>query len=892
MKDALLDFVAYVRTLQGDEKGEAQVFCDRLFRAFGHGGYKEAGATLEFRVKAKGKSTRYADLLWRPRLLLEMKKRGENLEKHYQQVFEYWLELVPNRPKYVILCNFDEFWIYDFDSQLREPVDRIGLDELIDRYTALNFLFPENRPPLFQNDRVNVTREAADRVARVFQSLRDRGENAEIAQRFTLQCVMALFAEDIDLLPRGLFSEILTHCRAGASAYDLIGGLFRQMGDPRPAPKNSRYHNVRYFNGGIFSIVRPIALNPDEIALLLSASQERWSKVEPAIFGTLFESSMDREERHAFGAHYTSEADIQKVILPTIIRPWRERIESARTLKELLSLRQELIAFTVLDPACGSGNFLYVAYREMKRLEAELLRKIHDNFSDRATAAIGTLSLIKTTQFYGMDIKSFAVELAKVTLMLAKKLALDEENELLGEAQLNLPLEFDQALPLDNLDNNIRVRDALFEPWKPATAIIGNPPFLGAKHIRLVLGDDYIDRVFDRFSGLKDVDFCAYWFRLAHENLGENCRAGLVATNSISQGKSRKATLDHIINNGGFIHDAISTQPWSGEAKVHVSIVNWQKGERQENITYRLDHRVVDRINSSLKSELDVTKAYRLSENLNLCFQGVIPNGKGFIVTEKQVRDWIETDLKNQEVLKLFSMGKNLAKNPHGKPDRWIIDFDLMTLEQASEYRLPFERLRSTIPKERANNRNQKLKDYWWQYEGKRIEMRKSLAHLSYCFAVPRVSKWAIFIPLPNKWLAGDKSVIVASDDFYILGILTSSLHRIWMHAQKSTLKADIAYTHNTCFETFPFPPRCSEKQKEAIRQATLQLHEYRTEQMEKRQWGITDLYNEFFDEPASQLAKLHRQIDTLVFEAYEIESDRDPLTFLLELNAILAGKT
>ncbi|MCY7381251.1 MAG: class I SAM-dependent DNA methyltransferase, partial [Microcoleus sp. CAN_BIN18] len=137
-------FVDYVRTLKGDEKGEAQVFCDRLFQAFGHPGYKEAGAELEYRVKAKGKTTKFADLLWRPRLLLEMKKRGEKLEKHYQQAFEYWLELVPQRPQYVVLCKFDEFWVYDFDLQLREPVDRIKLEELPDRFTALNFLFPEN----------------------------------------------------------------------------------------------------------------------------------------------------------------------------------------------------------------------------------------------------------------------------------------------------------------------------------------------------------------------------------------------------------------------------------------------------------------------------------------------------------------------------------------------------------------------------------------------------------------------------------------------------------------------------------------------------------------------------------------------------------------------------
>ncbi|MFB2881610.1 class I SAM-dependent DNA methyltransferase [Floridanema aerugineum] len=879
-------FVDYVRSLRGDEKGEAQVFCDRLFQAFNHAGYKEAGAELEYRVKAKGKSTKFADLLWRPRLLLEMKKRGEKLEKHYQQAFEYWLELVPQRPKYVVLCNFDEFWIYDFDIQLREPVDRVRLAELGDRFTALNFLFPENRQPLFNNNKIDVTRTAADKVAQVFNRLVQRGEKVENAQRFILQCVVALFAEDIDLLPRGLFTEFLSECQTNrVSSYDLIGGLFRQMGTQRPAPKDSRYRDVPYFNGGIFSTVEPIHLTRSEIDLLLEAAAERWSKVEPAIFGTLFESSMGKEERHALGAHYTSEADIQKVVLPTIIRPWRERIEAANTLKDLLSLRQELINFKVLDPACGSGNFLYVSYRELKRLEAELLGKIHQK-STRAANVIGTMSLVKTSQFYGIDIKPFAVELAKVTLMLAKKLALDEENHLLNVAQMNLPLDMDQALPLDNLDQNIRCDDALFCEWETVDAIIGNPPFLGGKHIRLVLGDKYVDRIFAKFPDVKDsVDFCTYWFRLAHNHLRVNCRAGLVATNSISQGKSRKAALDYITQNDGCIYDVISTQPWSGEAKVHISIINWLKTSETKELTYRIDHKIVPNITSSLKAEVDVSQAVRLKANLNLCFQGVIPVGKGFIVTESQVNKWIQSDPKNCEVLKLFSMGANLAQNPQGKPERWIIDFDNRSLEEVSDYLLPFDHVKKYVKPERESNREAIMREKWWRFKRTNEGMRKALASLPYCFAVPRVSKWSIFIPFLSNWLAGDKSVVVACDDFYVLGILTSSTHRIWMHAQKSTLKADIAYTHNTCFETFPFPQNCPEKIKTEIRAAMQAIHDYRTEQMERKQWGITQLYNQFFAEPASQLAKLHAQLDQLVCKAYGIKANDDVLKFLLELN-------
>ena len=756
------------------------------------------------------------------------------------------------------------------------------------------------------NNLIAITRTAADKMAQVFNQLVKRQENPDRAQQFMLQCVIVLFAEGIGLLPKNLFIELLTDCqKKKGSIDDLIGGLFRQMGSDIAIqglgqhPTANRYNQVPYFNTRIFSPVEAINLTFAEIDLLLEAAKEDWSKVEPAIFGTLFESSMGKEERHALGAHYTSEADIQKVISPTIIRPWREQIEAAETLRDLLILQQEMTKFKVLDPACGSGNFLYVAYREMKRLEMELIIKIQKNFSlsvasrsrNRSTSTLDTISLIQTKQFYGIDIKPFAVELAKITLMLGKKLAIDEGESLLYGTQTNLLIELDKPLPLDTLDANIRCEDALFCEWEQVNVIIGNPPFLGGHRQRLELGDDYIDRVVAKFPDIKGhVDICAYWFRLAHDQLKENCRAGLIATNSISQGQSRRASLDYIMQNDGYIYDAISTQPWSGAAKVHISIVNWLKASKAQDLTCRIDHKVVSNINSSLKSETDVTQAVKLKTNFNYCFRGVEPNGEGFIITKAQAKDWIKSDPKNQKILKLFSMGANLAQNPQGQPERWIIDFDDMSLEEASKYILPFEKLYSTIPKERKN-RNDKLKTYWWKYSTKCIKMRQMLATLSYCFAVPRVSKWSIFIPFQSNWLPGDKSVVIATNNFYILGILTSKIHRSWMYAQSSTLKADIAYTPTTCFETFPFPQNCPVKTNLAIREAMQNLHEFRTKYMEDHQCGITQIYNQFFYDPTSQLTKLHTKLDKLVAQAYDLNFQDDPLKFLLDLNSEVALK-
>ena len=890
MSDVLQGFVDFHSTLQGDEKSESQIFLDRFFQAFHHKGAKEAGAVYEYRVKkgsAKG-NIGFADLVWKrpetkdkkddlPRggVIIEMKKRGEKLDKHTSQLMNYWWNIETDRPRYAMLCNFDEFWIYDFNIQVHTPVDIVSIPDLPKRSGAFRFMeIAINTKPIFKNNQVVVTQQAAEKMAVLYTILKKRAEKSGFtelnAQKFVLQCVLAMFAEDLGLLPNDLFISCVQDCGNGESTFDVLGGLFQAMNRKGITP-SGRYKGVDYFNGGLFADIQEIELTEKEIHTLDDAARFDWSKVRPAIFGTIFENSSDSKERKATGMHFTSEGDIMKIVFPTITRYWNEKIEAANTIAELNDLQIELKNYRVLDPACGSGNFLYMAYQELKQIEVNLLNKVT---TIQKTPRVH-IDLVTPNQFFGMDINSFAVELARVTLMIARKIAIDKHE--LSES----------ALPLDTLDQNIVCQDALFSSWVEADAIIGNPPFLGAKHMRLNLGDEYIDRIFAKFPDLKDVDFCAYWFRQTHRHLPKNARAGLVGTNSISQGKSRKVSLEYIVNNDGVIHDAVSSQEWSGEAAVHVSIVNWS---RQESDRKFLDSKPVSFINSSLKAEIDVTKAERLKSNLNQCFQGVIPIGKGFIVTEDQVKAWIKADSKNQEVLKLFSMGDNLASNPHGKPDRWIIDFNDMSLEDASNFKLPFEYIKKTVKPERDNNRRAVTKINWWKYGEKRPAMRQALAPLEFAFAVPEVSKWAIFIPIFSNWLSGNKTKVVASNDFCILGILTSKVHRVWMHAQKSTLKADIAYTHNTCFETFPFPQNKTSPLVAKIRATMQELHQYRTEQMEEKQWGITTLYNKFFkEETATQLHKLHAKLDKLVMQLYGFSDSDDLLEKLLHLNQAIA---
>jgi len=880
-KQKLIDFIEYSKLLEKDEKGEAQVFCDRLFQAFGHKGYKEAGAVLETRVKKK-KSTKFADLVWGDRVVIEMKKGGEKLEKHKTQLFEYWWNLRPNQPKYSVLCNFDQFYIYDFSIQ-DEPLDKIDIENLEKRVTAFNFLYPNPKKAIFENNLEDATRKTADDVAKVFNSLIERKIDREQAQKFILQCVFTMFSEDYELLPSGFFTAMLQEClHDEEKSYDLIDGLFKQMSNRKKA-SGGRYKEVRYFNGGLFNDSNPIELNKTEIFYLLKAAKKDWSKVSPIIFGTIFQGSMDAEEQHAYGAHFTNELDIYKIIYPSIIQVWKNKIKKADTFTNLQKHLLEIRKIKILDPGCGSGNFLYVAYRELKRLELDIINKIHSEFPSKAKI-VGSSSLVNVKQFFGMDINQFAVDLAKITLLFAKEISIKETRKWLETGQMGLNFEIEDALPLDNLDENFKCGDALFNEWIEADIIVGNPPFLGGKYLRKKRGDEYAEKVYAHFPDAKgQVDYCTHWFRLAHDNKAQYC--GLVATNSIAQGVSRTASLDYIVKNGGFITNAVSSQKWSGEANVSVSIVNWVKNKKYIPKKLQLDAISVDTINSSLKTGIDVTQTKKLLENSNKSFESCQLAGKGFVISAEIANSWIKQDSKNKNILKPMLDGTALV-NPNYELD-WVIDFNDMQLEEASKYELPFEYVKENVKPERSTNKEKIRREKWWQFGRRRPKMRKELENLKYYFCLSKVAKYTCFQAIKPEILPCEANMVIASDDFFILGVLNSSVHMNWVIAQRSTHESRTRYTNTTCFETFPFPHDGKEKLKEKVREVMRELESFRKKECKERDVTITTFYNSFLNEPASQLYKLHHKLDKAVEACYgwKYVEGKNHNPELLELN-------
>ena len=932
--DRLKAFVEYAKPLVY-EKGEAQVFCDRLFQAFGHGGYKEAGATLEAKITKKGsKGKKYIDLIWKPRLLIEMKSAGENLELHYQQAFDYWIAAVPNRPRYVVLCNFAEFWIYDFDKQLDQPVDKVALIDLPHRYTALNFLFPNNPKPIFQNDREGVSREAADKMATLFRSLVLRSGKPvrrEQAQRFVLQLLVAMFAEDIDLLPSATVKGIVDDClERGQSSYDLFGGLFRQMDDPVPA-KAGRYMGVRYFNGGLFNTVEPIELNQFELQLISGedngegAALKDWSKVNPAIFGTLFQDSMDEKERHAFGAHYTAEADIQRIVGPTIVRPWIERIDSASTMKQLLDLRTQLSKFTVLDPACGSGNFLYVAYREMARLDLRILHRIKDTVSaNEFIKQAKSLNVLSPKQFFGIDLDGFGVELAKVTLMLAKKLAMDDANESFGSDQGELALH-EEALPLDNLDENIRRADALFMKWPSVDAIIGNPPYQSKNKRQGEMEAGYEDKLRVRYPEVDGrADYCVYWFRNAHVALKAKARAGLVGTNTIRQNYSREASLDYIVNNGGTITEAVSSMVWPGDAVVHVSVVNWIKGESlgmkrlffQDGNKAGVGERVtnVPHIGPSLTLGFDVTQARSLKANrAAYCYQGQTHGHKAFLINAAEAKAMLSKDKSSRlaTVLRPYLIANELIGRRQPKPLRYVIDFQGLSLLDAKDFPSLFERIKNIVlpsrekaakkestrnsevlkknPDAKVNRHHENFLKSWWRLSYGREEMIAAIDKISRYIVCGQVTKRPIFAFISNQVRPNAALQVFAYEDDYTFGILQSDIHWKWFAARCSTLKSDPRYTSNTVWDSFPWPQKPTETKVKRVAESAVLLRNIRDQLALKHNLSLRDLYRSVELPGKNPLKDAQVALDEAVRAAYGMEEKADILEFLLNLNGQLS---
>lgn len=604
-------------------------FAQGLIRCFGWGPDEELPAEMPAVVQVVDRGVRrerrFAARFRERRALVEIVDRDRTTTDAWQELMPLVLQLQPI-PQYVVISNQRDLALYDLARSRTEVRLSIALDQASKYSEAFPFLMrdwsPGTTPQIINVER--VSKEVADLVAKVYRSFKaEHPKRQDEVIRFTLQCIIAMFAEDIGLLPREHFTTLLYQGAEHGDAEARLRELFRTMSTPGDAGRA-----IRYFNGGLFANPVVLPIGKAQLAVLTKAAEANWSYVDPHIFGSVFQGIMDDAERHASGAHYTAKEDILRVVGPTIVEPWRRKIAAATGLEQLKTLRTELSRFRVLDPACGSGNFLYVAFREIYRLETEILAKLGDfaKVADDPKGRAAWGSGIPTTNFFGIDINPFAVELARATLNIAKKIAFDERRQVAAERFGQLELELDPSLPLDNLERNIVCDDALFCDWPAVDAIVGNPPILGDRKIRAELGEAYIEKL-RATSGVDGVvDLSCYWFRRAHDRLAAGGRAGLVGTSGLRVGKARSASLDYIVERGGTITNAVSSIPWSGEAGLNVCMVNWLKGPSDGPHQLVVDGRVYERtkVPTHLQLHTDISDARKLAANKHGTAMGVI----------------------------------------------------------------------------------------------------------------------------------------------------------------------------------------------------------------------------------------------------------------------------
>jgi hypothetical protein len=624
---------------------------------------------------------------------------------------------------------------------------------------------------------------------------------------------------------------------------------------------------------------------------------------------------------HAFGAEFTHPSDIMKIVGPTIVQPWREQIEGARTLKRLRELLHRLHHFRVLDPACGCGNFLYLAYRELKRLEARIYERMAE-FSSQAEPGQMRLSFLSAQNFYGLDILPFAVEIAKVTMMIARKLAIDE---------LHIT---EPALPLDNLDQNSIAADALLTPeglpahWPKADVIVGNAPFLGAKLLKPERGPDYVNtlrRAYPDVPGM--ADYCVYWFRKAHDHLPPCTpddpvagRAGLVGTQNIRNNQSRVGGLDHVVKTGTII-EAVENQPWSGEANVHVSIANWVKtqdaallpktrklwfkvessaaakklrkrGTGPAAKEYELDVRECDEINSALSHEADVSNAKTLKCNLEpaLSFNGQMLGHKGFLLTADQRTKIVSTDQTSKEVIFPYLNGEEMLTG--GTPDRYVLDFTTKNQLEAAAYRNAFEWVKAHVLPDRERKAKEGAdKDghvrphhkaflaRWWQLSFGRPELVSLIEKLPRYLVISLVSKRPIFVFVSSEVRPSNLLQAFVLADDYSFGLLSSDVHWRWFQCKSSKLTERYRFGEGI-WNTFPWPQMATANHIDAVAEA-----------LPKIKGGLRALYRTLELPGANPLKDAHAALDTAVLAAYGFSAKEDLLAQLLALNLEVAAR-
>ena len=990
------EFLAKWQGSQGNERANYQTFFDDLCGALGverpipKGTVKGDPFCFDKEItvfhKDRKETSNFIDFHKEGYFLIEAKqgsnsskqstpRRGTDgylrmMEKAFYQAQSYTLFLT-SKPPFLMTCDIGshlELWMSfsgnygGYGAREVIAINRLLDEKVFDRFVAI-FSDPHSLNP--EKYRARVTREVAATLAKLAKWLEEQGKEPQEVANFLMRCIFTMFAEDVRLLQGDIFTNNLKErwIPEPSRFKSEIEKLWRKMN----TGGEFDFDVIPQFNGSFFANAIAFDLPREQLEVLYEAAQKDWREVEPAIFGTLLERALEKKERSRLGAHYTPRSYVERLVRPVVMEPLREewllvetevnrllvlkdgqeeptKAQRAQAAAEIRAFLERLKEIKILDPACGSGNFLYVTLDLLKTLEQEVLNRLE------MLTGVSQLRLdfdqVNPSQFLGIEINPRAAAIAELVIWIGY---LQWHFKRYGSTPPTNPIlkdfhniEFRDAvlaydgreLDVDAKTGKVRSRwggrtmrhpvtgENVPDPsdqvpiyryinprpamWQEADYIVSNPPFIGNGRMRDALGDGYTETLRQVYRDVPDtVDFVMYWWHKAAElvRLDKLTSFGFITTNTIWQVWQR-STIDFHFNQSDSIRlfFAIPDHPWTDEgAAVRIAmtaLTNNAKNtirisrlgkvileneaatpeEKAEQV--EISWKQVSKIFSNLKSGADIAGSKALKSNQEICCPGVKLHGMGFCVTQE------ESQRIEPEVIFHYMNGRDLAQNSRNV---MLIDlFGLTEKEVLQRYPRAYQWVNERVKPERDQNNRATYREKWWIFGEPRGKFRPALKNISRYIGTPQTSKHRIFSFISSHVIPDNQIIVIAHEDSYILGILSSETHVIWALAAGGRLGVgnDPRYNKLVCFDPFPFPDATLE-QKEKIRQLGERLDRHRKQvQAQHPEITITGMYNlleklrkgeDFTDKDreynnkalVSTLKQIHDELDNTVLEAY-----------------------
>ena len=790
-------------------------------------------------------------------------------------------------PKYILISDFETFKLYDLEEDKNYE---FTLNELYKNVHLFGFIAGYTKHKVVAEDPINI--QAAQMMGKLHDKLKDVGYDGHPLELFLVRLLFLGFAEDTSIFEKRAFLEFLENKTSedGSDLGSKLTELFQVLNTPfekRLKNLDESLATFPYVNGKLFEEFLPIPSFDSKMReILLECCYLDWSKISPAIFGSLFQSIMDKEHRRNLGAHYTSEANILKLIRPLFLDELYEKFEKVKkNKKQLAEFHKELSTLHFLDPACGSGNFLIIAYRELRILELEILKILYsENVLD-----ISSIVWCDVDQFHGIEVEEFPAQIAQVAMWLIDHQMNMMISEHFGQYFVRLPLK---------KSANIVHANSLQISWEDViskeklTYILGNPPFIGKQLQNKEQKDDMV-RIFNKVQGAGVLDYVTAWYLKASKYIqGTNIKVAFVSTNSIVQGEQVGILWKELFSNYGIkIHFAHQTFNWSNEAKsnaaVHVVIVGFasfdttnKKIFEYENIKAEAHEKIVKNITPYLVEGDDIVIEKRrkpICDVPNISFGSMPNDGGNFLLTDEEKEELIKQEPLSEKYIKpLLSASEFL--NGKNRWCLWLEDLNPNDLKSMSLVKQRVENVKK-LREESSREATKKLAEYPTLFG--EIRQPKS----EYIGIPLNTSGNRIYIPFgyfPKDFISNNTMSVVAKSSLFHFGVLTSIMHMSWIKYICGRIKSDYRYSNELVYNNYPFPKNVSEKQKKAVEEKAQNVLNIRSQFID---CSLADLYDPLSMPP--NLKKAHQELDKAVDNCYGsklFKNDKERIEFLFGL--------